>query len=58
VDLATIQRIAGNVEPYTRADGARVWSLMQLERQLDPDAFGPRWNSGYLTRRRPGRPAK
>jgi hypothetical protein len=53
VDLATIQRIAANVEPYIRADGTRVWSLMQLERQLDPDAFGPRWNGGYVTRRRP-----
>jgi hypothetical protein len=52
VDLATIRRIAANVEPYVRADGTRIWSLMQLERQLDPDAFGSRW-SGYLTRRRP-----
>jgi hypothetical protein len=57
VDPATIQRIAANVEPYIRADGTSVWSLMQLERQPDPDAFGPRWNSGYLTRRRRGRGA-
>ena len=42
VDLATIQRIAANVAPYIRAYGTSVWSLMQHERQLDPDAFGPR----------------
>jgi hypothetical protein len=57
VDLATIQRIAADVEPYVRADGTGVWSLMQLELQLDPDAFGPRWNGGYLTRRRPRTPS-
>jgi hypothetical protein len=34
VDLATIYEAAANVEPYLRADGAKVWSLMQLERQL------------------------
>jgi hypothetical protein len=26
VDLATIQEAAGNVEPYLRADGTRIWS--------------------------------
>jgi hypothetical protein len=42
VDLATIQEAAVNVEPYLRADGHRVWSLMQLERQLRPEAYGRR----------------
>jgi hypothetical protein len=32
VDLATICAAAINVEPYLRADGRRIWSLMQLER--------------------------
>jgi len=32
VDLATIGAAAANVEPYLRADGRRIWSLMQLER--------------------------
>ncbi len=40
VDLATIQEAAANVEPYVRADGTRIWSLMQLERQLRPEAYG------------------
>jgi hypothetical protein len=52
VDLATIQRAAQHVQPYLRADGAPVWSLMQLERQLHPEAFPRRWPSGYITRRR------
>jgi hypothetical protein len=30
VDLATIRELAANVEPYLRADGTKVWSLMQL----------------------------
>jgi hypothetical protein len=52
VDLATIQEAAANVEPYICADGTRVWSLMQLERQLRPDAYG-RVRGGYVARRRP-----
>jgi hypothetical protein len=37
VDLATIRDMAAKVEPYFRADGTRIWSLMQ------PDASsGPR----------------
>jgi hypothetical protein len=52
VDLASVRRAAANVEPYIRADGTKVWSLMQLERQLRPDAFGHRWARGYVTRRR------
>ena len=34
-----------------RADGTRIWSLMQLERQLRPEAYGRR-RGGYLDRRR------
>jgi hypothetical protein len=34
VDLATVCELAAKVEPYVRVDGTRVWSLMQLERQL------------------------
>ena len=51
VDLATIQEAAANVEPYVRADGTKVWSLMQLERQLRPEVYGRR-RGGYLDRRR------
>jgi len=51
VDLATIQEAAANVEPYLRTDGTRIWSLMQLERQLRPEAYGRR-RGGYLDRRR------
>jgi hypothetical protein len=32
-------------------DGTEVWSLMQLERQLRPQAYGTR-RGGYLDRRR------
>jgi hypothetical protein len=51
VDLATICEVAANVEPYRRADGTPIWSLMQLERQLRPTAYGRR-RGGYLDRRR------
>jgi hypothetical protein len=51
VDLATIQGAAADVEPYIRVDGTKVWSLMQLERHLRPDAYG-RVRGGYVTRRR------
>jgi hypothetical protein len=51
VDLATISEAAENVEPYLRADGTRIWSLMQLERLLRPEAYGRR-RGGYLDRRR------
>jgi hypothetical protein len=51
VDLATVRELAAKVEPYIRADGARIWSLMQLERQLRPEAYGRR-RGGYLDRRR------
>ncbi len=32
VDLATVRELAAKVEPYLRADGTHIWSLMQLER--------------------------
>jgi hypothetical protein len=51
VDLATVREVAANVEPYIRADGTRIWSLVQLERQLRPEAFGRR-RGGYIDRRR------
>jgi len=51
VDLATVREAAASVEPYVRVDGTKVWSLMQLERQLRPEAFG-RVRGGYLARRR------
>jgi hypothetical protein len=50
VDLATVSELAAKVEPYVRADGTRIWSLMQLERQLRPEAYGRR-RGGYLDRR-------
>jgi hypothetical protein len=51
VDLATIRRVAADVEPYVRSDGTKVWSLMQLERQLRPEAYR-RVRGGYISRRR------
>jgi hypothetical protein len=50
VDLATVRELAAKVEPYLRADGTRIWSLMQLERQLRPEAYRRR-RGGYLDRR-------
>jgi hypothetical protein len=54
VDLAAVRRAAANVEPYVRADGTKVWILMQLERQFRPEEFGRCWPGGYITRRRNG----
>jgi hypothetical protein len=51
VDLVTVHEAATNVAPYICADGTRIWSLMQLERQLRPEAYGRR-RGGYLDRRR------
>jgi hypothetical protein len=51
VDLTTVRKLAVNVEPYLRADGTKVWSLMQLERRLRPQAYRRR-RGGYLDRRR------
>jgi hypothetical protein len=58
VDLATVHELAAKVEPYLRADGTRVWSLTQLERQLRPEVYGRAahgkadagvdWEAGYL----------
>jgi hypothetical protein len=51
IDLATVREVAADVEPYIRSDGTEIWSLMQLERRLRPDAYGRR-RGGYLDRRR------
>ncbi|HKO85871.1 MAG TPA: hypothetical protein VJ140_15245 [Actinomycetota bacterium] len=51
VDPGTVRELAAKVEPYLRADGTRIWSLTQLERQLRPEAYGRR-RDGYLDRRR------
>jgi hypothetical protein len=51
VDLATIQKAAANVQPSLRADGTRIWSLVQLQRQLRPEAYHRR-RGGYLECRR------
>jgi hypothetical protein len=51
VDLATIRRAAADLDPYIRIDGTKVWSLMQLERRLRPEAYG-RVRGGYISRRR------
>jgi hypothetical protein len=51
IDLATVRELAANVEPYIRADGIRIWSVMQLERQLQPEAYRRR-RGGCLDRRR------
>jgi hypothetical protein len=50
VDSASVREAAAKVEPYIRADGTRIWSLMQLERQLRPEAYRRR-RGGYLDRR-------
>jgi hypothetical protein len=52
VDLATVRQVAARIEPYVRVDGTRVWSLMQLERHLQPESYG-RVRGGYIARRRP-----
>jgi hypothetical protein len=51
VDLATVRELAAGIEPYIRSDGTQVWSLMQLERQLWPEAYRRR-RGGYVDRRR------
>jgi hypothetical protein len=51
VDLATIGEAAAHVQPYVRVDGTKVWSLVQLERRLRPQAYG-RVRGGYIARRR------
>jgi hypothetical protein len=51
VDLVSLREAAAKVEPYLRADGTRIWSLTQLERQLRPEVYRRR-RGGYLDRRR------
>ena len=51
VELDAVREAATHVEPYVRVDGTKVWSLMQLERQLRPTAYG-RVRGGYIARRR------
>jgi hypothetical protein len=51
VHLATITGAATHVQPYVRVDRTKVWSLMQLERQFRPQAYG-RVRGGYIARRR------
>jgi hypothetical protein len=34
--------LAANVEPYLRADGTKVWSLMQLESEVEGLEHAPR----------------
>jgi hypothetical protein len=60
VDLATISEAAANVEPYLRADGTRIWSLMHLERLLRPEAYAAGGEAGTSTvdRRPVAHPAK
>jgi hypothetical protein len=51
VDLATVRKVAADIEPYVRADGTRIWSLTQVERRLRPEAYARR-RGGYVDRRR------
>jgi hypothetical protein len=51
VNLTIVRELAAGVEPYVRSDRTEVWSLMLLERQLRPEAYGRR-RGGYLDRRR------
>jgi len=36
VDLAIVCELAANVEPYIRADGTRIWSLMSWSGNSGP----------------------
>jgi hypothetical protein len=38
VDRDAIREAAAHIEPDVRVDGTKVWSLMQLERHLRPNA--------------------
>ena len=51
VDLATVRELAPGIAPYRRAEGTELWSLLQLEGQLRPEAYGRR-RGGYLDGRR------
>jgi hypothetical protein len=50
VDLAAVRKAAAKVEPYVRADGTKIWSLMQLAR---PTTWGTtaEWRFGGIKRR-------
>jgi hypothetical protein len=48
-----LHTVAADVEPYLRGRRHKVWSLMQLEWRLRPEAYG-RVRGGYLSRRRIG----
>jgi hypothetical protein len=50
VDVAIVCELAANLEAYIRADGTKVWSLMQFERLLRPELYGRR-QGGYVDRR-------
>jgi hypothetical protein len=50
VDLTTLRQLADE-QPYIQVDGTKVYSLMQLERRLRPEAYG-RVRRGCLSRRR------
>jgi hypothetical protein len=50
IDLATVRELAAKLQPYVRADGTPMWSLMQLERQLRLEVYGWR-RGGYVDRR-------
>jgi hypothetical protein len=43
IDLSTVRELAAKLEPYVRADGTRIWSLTQLERQLRPGVRPAPW---------------
>jgi hypothetical protein len=51
VELATARELAAKVGPYICADGTKVWTLLQLERQLQPETYRRR-RGGYLDHRR------
>jgi hypothetical protein len=46
----SIHKADAHIEPNLRVDATKVWSLMQLERHLRPDAYG-RVRGGYIARR-------
>jgi hypothetical protein len=50
-DTEQLAHLAADIEPYLSADGTKVWSLMQLERRLHPEAHRRR-RGGCLDRRR------
>ena len=54
VDLATVGELTATVEPYLRADGTRIWSLMRLSGNSDPrPTAGPAAATSTADRPRP-----